>query len=221
MLFGTIANPQSAAVLLGALIAVSGLRWMQTGQGFWWLAAATALASVVAVTHSLPAGAFMVAIVAALLLRRSGWRLAGDWEPRWWQLGVLTAIVVAPVIVFGRSISARATLSNAELYAFAPLDSWRSVLTGALQEVSVLHSPWYPSGSLGGGEGTPLVQRLLRASVDGLPTWLTVAVFALVVVTARGWSCACTPIAVPMPRSRVPSMAPLPSDHTSCRPRPS
>ncbi len=184
LLFGTVANPQSAAVLLGALIAWSGLRWMRTGTGFWWLAAATALASGVAVTHSLPAGAFMLAVVAALLLRRGGWHVAGGWEPRWWQLGVLAAIVVAPVVVFGRWISSRATLSNDELYAFAALDSWHSVLTGALQELTILHSPWYAAGSLGGGEGTPLVQRLLRASVDGLPTWLTVAVFALVVVTA-------------------------------------
>lgn len=186
LLYGTIANPQSTAVLLGALIAWSGLRWMRTGRGFWWLAAATGLASGVAVTHSLPAGAFMLAIVTALLLRRRGWRVASPWEPRWWQLGVLTVLVVAPVLVFGWWISSRATISNDELYAFAALDSWRSVVAGGVQELTVLHSPWYVSGSLGSGEGSPLVQRLLRVGVDGLPMWQTVGVFALaVLVTVR------------------------------------
>ena len=101
LLYGTIANPQAAAIPLGALIAWTGIRWMQSGRGFWWLAAATALASGVAVTHSLPAGVFMLAIIAAPLLRRFGWRVSGDWDPRWWQLVVLTVLVVAPVIMFG------------------------------------------------------------------------------------------------------------------------
>ncbi len=184
LLYGTIANPQSAAVLAGALIAWSGLRWMLTGRGFWWLAAATAFASLVAVTHSLPAGAFMLAIIAALILRRAGWRVAGRWDPRWWQLGVLTVIVVAPVIVFGWWISAQATISNEELYAFAALDSWHTVAAGAVEELSTLHSPWYATGSLGIGADGTLTQRLVRSGVQGLPLWQTLAVFAVVVTVS-------------------------------------
>jgi hypothetical protein len=126
----------------------------------------------------------MLAIVAERLLHRSGRRVAGSWESRWWQLGVLSLIVVTPVVVFGRWISTHATLSNDELYAFAALDSWRSVAAGGMQELTSLHSPWYPSGSLGVGEGSPLLLRMLRALVEGLPTWQTIAVFALVAVTS-------------------------------------
>lgn len=184
LLFGTIANPQAAAVLLGALIAWTGIGWMRTGRGFWWLTAATVLASAVAVTHTLPAGAFMLAIIAALLLRRAGWRVAGDWRPRWWQLAVLTVVVVAPVVAYGRWISARATISNAELYAFAGLDSWRTVVSGALEELFSVHSPWYVTGSLGIGADGLLLQRLVRASINGLPMWVTIAVFAALAVTS-------------------------------------
>lgn len=182
LLYGTIANPESAATLFGALIAWTGIRWVQTGRGFWWLAAATALASGVAVTHSLPAGVFMLAIIVAPLLRRIGWRVSGEWSPRWWQLGVLTVLVVAPVIVFGWWTSSRATLSNEELYAFVALDSWRTVVTGALEELLVIHSPWYGTESLGAGADGTLPQRLLRAGAQGLPLWLTIAVFAVLAV---------------------------------------
>lgn len=182
LLYATIANPQSAGILAGALIGWSGLRWVLAGGGFWWLAAATALASGVAVTHSLPAGVFMLAIVAVKVLRRAGWRVAGTWEPRWWQLGVLTVIVVTPVLVYGSWISRHATMANEDLYAFVRLDSWRTVVSGALEELSVIHSPWYASGSLGPQDGL-LVQQLMRAAVQGLPLWMTIAVFALAGVT--------------------------------------
>lgn len=184
LLYGTIANPQAAAVLLGALIAWAGIRWMRTGRGYWWLATATTLASAIAVTHTLPAGAFMLAIVAALLLRRGGWRVAGDWRPQWWQLAVLAVVVVAPVVAYGRWISARATLSNADLYSFAALDSWRTVAAGALEELFTLHSPWYVTGSLGIGDDGLLLQRLLRASVNGLPLWVTIPVIAVLAVAS-------------------------------------
>lgn len=184
LLYGTIANPQSAAIAVGALIAWAGIRWMITGRGFWWLAAATAIGSGVAVTHSLPAGGFMLAIAAGLALRRTRWRVASAWDPRWWQLMVLAVIVVAPVVVFGWWISAHATLSNDELYSFAAVDSWRTVAAGALEELSSLHSPWYVATSLGAGDGAPLVQRLLRAAAQGLPAWQTMAVFALLVLAS-------------------------------------
>jgi hypothetical protein len=184
LLYGTIANPQAAAVLAGALIGLAGIRWMRTGRGFWWLAAATVMASAIAVTHTLPAGAFMLAVIVALLARRAGWRVAGDWRPRWWQLGVLTVVVVAPVVAYGRWISSRATISNAELYSFVALDSWRTVAAGALEELFTIHSPWYVTGSLGIGDDGLLVQRFLRASINGLPLWVTIAVFAVLAVAS-------------------------------------
>ncbi|NYE35101.1 hypothetical protein F4692_000205 [Nocardioides cavernae] len=186
LLFGTIANPQAAAVLVGALIAWSGIRWMQTGRGFWWLAAATALASGVAVTHSLPAGAFILAILGAVVLRRFGWRVTGPWDPRWWQAAVLGAVVVLPVLVFGWWISSHATITNDELYAFVALDSWQTVVAGAAEELVNIHSPWYVTGSLGIGVDGTFFQRLLRAGSGGLPMWQTIAVYAvLAVCTAR------------------------------------
>ncbi|MBC2933233.1 hypothetical protein [Nocardioides sp. zg-1228] len=179
LLYGTIANPQSAAVLAGALIAGTGIRWMLTGRGFWWLAAATALASGIAVTHTLPAGAFMLATTAALVLRRFGWHVTGRWDPRWWQVGVLGVIVVTPVIVFSWWISSHATIPNDELYSFATLDSWRTVVAGAAEELATIHSPWYAAGSLGAGADGNLAQNVLRASVHGLPAWQTIVVYAV------------------------------------------
>lgn len=186
LLYGTIANPQSAAILTGALIAWSGLRWSLSGRGFWWLAAATALASSVAVVQSLPAGVFMVAMIATLVLRRLGWTVPGPWRPRWWQLGVLAAIVLTPVVLFGRWLEARATVPNSELYGFAPFGGLADLVRGAFWEVSILHTPWYESGSLGANVDAPLLQHVARAAVQGVPLWMTLAVFApLVVVGGR------------------------------------
>ncbi|MBS2937262.1 hypothetical protein KDN32_05865 [Nocardioides sp. J2M5] len=187
LLYGTIANPQSTAVLSGALIAWAGLRWALDRGGFWPLAAATALGASVAVVDSLPAGAFMVAMTAVLVLRRLGWQVGGAWQPRWWQLGLLTALVVAPVIAYGAFISSRATLSNAELYAFAPLGGLGNVVSGGVWELSILHTPWYETSSLSAGQDAPLVQHLARSAVQGVPLWVTIAVFGcLVVAAARG-----------------------------------
>jgi hypothetical protein len=97
---------------------------------------------------------------------------------------VLTVVVVAPVLAYGRWISSRATISNAELYSFVALDSWRTVASGALEELFSIHSPWYVTGSLGIGEDGLLVQRFLRASVNGLPLWVTIAVFAVLAVAS-------------------------------------
>ncbi len=187
LLYGTIANPQSTAVLTGALIAWAGLRWALGRGGFWPLAAATALGASIAVVDSLPAGAFMVAMAAVLVLRRLGWQVAGTWQPRWWQLAVLGVLVVGPVIGYGAFISSRATISNDELYAFASLDGLSNIIAGGVWELSILHTPWYETTSLSAAEDAPLVQHVLRAAVQGVPLWLTLAVFAcLVVAAARG-----------------------------------
>ena len=84
--------------------------------------------------------------------------------------------------MFGWWTSSRATLSNEELYAFVALDSWRTVVAGALEELLVIHSPWYGTESLGAGADGTLPQRLLRAGAQGLPLWLTIAVFAVLAV---------------------------------------
>ena len=184
LLYGTIANPQAAAVLTGALIAWTGLRWALGGHGFWWFAAATTFASSVAVVQTLPAGIFMVGMAATLLLRRRGWTVAEPWRPRWWQLLVLTVIVVAPVVAFGRWTEARATIANSELYGFAPFGGLPEAVRGAVWEISILHTPWYESVSLGASPDASLVRHLFRAAVQGFPLWITLAVFAPLVVTA-------------------------------------
>jgi len=186
LLYGTIANPQAAAVLCGALIGWSGLRWVLIGRGFWWLAAATALGAGIAVVQSLPAGAFMVAAVLALVLQRRGWELPGPWRPRWWQVGVLAVIVLTPVVVFGRWISERATIANSELYDFVSVSSWQSIVAGAVGELSSPHTPWLESGSLAPGGHASVVRQMVRAAVQGAPFWLNVLLFGMLVVVLVG-----------------------------------
>lgn len=184
LVYGTMANPHSSAVLTGALIGWGGLRWAVGGGSFWWLAGATLVASSVAVTQSLPAGVFMVAVAATLVLRRLGWSVAEPWQPRWWQLGVLVLLVVAPVVAFSRWTEARATITNSELYAFAPPGGVGDAVRGAVWELSILHTPWYESGSLVASADAPLVQHLFRAAAQGVPLWITLAVFAPLAVVA-------------------------------------
>ena len=209
LLYGTIANPQSSAVLTGALIAWSGLRWVLGGHGFWWFAAATALAASLAVVQSLPAGVFMVAMVATLVLRRLGWTVPGPWRPRWWQLGLLTVIVVTPVVAYGRWLESRATIPNSELYGFASFDGLADVVRGALWELSILHTPWYESVSLGADPQAPLVQHASRAAVQGVPLWMTLAVFAPLAVVAGRAVLRARAASTPEDRTRTVEIVPL------------
>jgi hypothetical protein len=180
---GTKLNPSSTATLSGVLIAAAGIRWVSTGRGFGLLIAASVAASVTAITDSLPAGAFVLLIALALVAKRFGWRMAGPWEPRWTHLGALTAVLVVPIVVWGRFISARATVGNKTLYG-----SNRDVLDvirGTFAELASLHSPWFDTNSVPHGTGTFL--RSLRDSAGGIQGWigiLVIGTLSLVVLRA-------------------------------------
>ncbi|WP_141006630.1 hypothetical protein [Nocardioides humi] len=79
--FSIMVNPMSAAPLCGALIAGFGIRWVLSGRGFWWLAAATAFAAGIAVTSSLPGGVFLLACLLGMAARWRGHEFAGGWAP--------------------------------------------------------------------------------------------------------------------------------------------
>lgn len=184
LVYGTIANPQSASILTGALIAWSGLHLVRTGRGYGWLLAAVALTSTVSVIQALPAGAFILSMAAVLLLRRLGWSVPGDWRPRWWQPVGLALAVVVPVVGFAVWNSERATVPDDALYAFAAGDGLPDLVHGAVWELSILHTPWYESVSLTADADASLVQHLLRAAAQGVPLWMTLAVIAPLVVIA-------------------------------------
>ena len=183
--YGTIVNPSASALLTGALIGAAGLRWVLHGRGYVWLLAATAFAASISVTDSLPAGAFILAVFAALLARRRGWRIPGEWRPRLWQAVLLGLVVLLPVVVYGRIIESRATVDNATLYAFAPTGGFWAAVSGGLQELVVVHSPWFEGGVLA-IEGDHPIARSLRALGAGVPGLLTLLVFGVLVLYAGG-----------------------------------
>ncbi len=182
--FAAMVNPTSASTLCGALIAGLGIRWMMTGRGFWWLAAATGFAACVAVTSSLPAGVFLLAAVFGLVLRRLGHKI-GDWAPRWWQPILLGAMLVVPIVAFGWWTDSRATMTNEQLYDGYIFGNWRQVAVGVWSELLAPHFPW--------GDDTELVPQTLgsvrsyaRGVVTGLPTWLSLMVAGTLVAGAVG-----------------------------------
>jgi hypothetical protein len=180
---GVIVNPGSAALLNGVLIAGAGIRWMRTGRGFGWLALASAFASLTAVTHSLPVGAFMLAVLAALVGKRWGWRLDGPWRPRWGHLAALGAIVLVPVVVWGRVIAARATVSNGDLFSSMAPTHPATVVTGFFFELAGFHSPWTEIGHFWPGRDE-FVTGALRAVAAGLPFWLGALVIGALLLMA-------------------------------------
>jgi hypothetical protein len=185
-ILGGMVTPNSTVVLAGALIAVSGFAWVRRGKGFVWVVLATAFASCNAVIDSLPVGAFLVAILGVVVLRWRGWVLSSDvWRPTLWHFAGLAAIVVAPVIAWGRYIAATATVNNSDIYGAYAVGGWRAVLTGAIQEFAGLHSPWYD-----GSYGIPVKKSTffgtLRLVSASWPTWITVFVFgALLFIVLR------------------------------------
>lgn len=173
---GVIVNPTSTSVLTGALIAGTGLLWMRRGRGFLWFALAVAFASIIAVTDVLPAGAMLIAMLAVLLGRRFWSAGSPTWRPRWWQFAVTVALVLIPVIVWGRVITARATISNHTLYGFIPPSGKKDVAVGALVELTSLHSPWQETWGIK-AQPDGLIARLIHAISEGAPSWITVLVF--------------------------------------------
>ncbi len=194
-LFGTTANPSSAMILCGALIAGAGLRWVLSGRGFWWLAAAGVLAALVSVTASLPLGAFMLAGLGGLVARRRGHLFVGGWRPTWWQVGVLAAIAVAPVVVYGLIIDAYATQTDEVLYAFYAVPDKTTIVVGAVGELFSVHSPWAEAGGFDVGSGG-LFGRSMRAISVGEPAMVNILVFgalALATLTTALTSAPATP----------------------------
>lgn len=178
---GTIVNPTSVSVLTGALIAGTGLLWVQRGRGFLWFALSVAFASSIAVTAVLAAGGFGIAMLIILLRRRTSWIEQIDWRPRWWQLGVLAFLILGPVIAWGRFISARATVSDEALYSFLAPSGKKDILVGAVLELSLLHSPWRETHGIK-SQPASFAGRLLHSFSEGAPIWIGILVFGAIVM---------------------------------------
>jgi hypothetical protein len=180
-ILGGMVSPNSTVVLAGALIAGTGLLWLRRGRGFLWLALATAFASINAVVDALPVGAFIVLILVSVIARWRRWTIAADqWRAKLWHLLVLAAIVLIPIIAWGRYIAATATVSNSEIYGVYTVSGWRAILTGAIQELAGLHSPWF-DGSYGIPSPQSTVLGSLRFVAMSWPLWVTVIVFGALV----------------------------------------
>ncbi|HEX2896365.1 MAG TPA: hypothetical protein VHO29_20345 [Marmoricola sp.] len=197
LMFGTQVNPNSAAVLCGALIGGAGLSWVRTGRGFWKLALGTAFASVVSIISTLPVGAFLILMTTVLLLGRRNWTLPGPWQPRWSQVFALGALVLVPVYVWGRVTSAQATVSNKTLYGFFAIKQPSDVAVGAVRELFTLHDPWTEGDVLNAPAGH-VVLGLLRAPAYGVPFLVSVIVLGTLLWVAVERHLAC--------RSRTPSV---------------
>ncbi len=180
---GTIVNPSSTSVLSGALIGGTCLLWMKRGKGFTWVAIAIGFCSAIAVTSSLPAGGVLIAMLIVLVGRRWGLVTTPAWNPRWWQFAVLWALVLAPIVLWGRVISARATVPDSLLYGFIPPSGRTDILLNAIRELFLLHTPWRATGGIyRSPEGT--VPLAIFNVSESMPVWITVLVFGTVVVAA-------------------------------------
>lgn len=180
---GIMVNPGSTGILSGALIAGTGLGWMVRGWSFWWLAGSTVFAASLSVTSSLPAGVFLVAALIRLIATAAGWwRRPSTWAPKWYHPVVLSAIVLAPVLIWGRYIASTATVSNRTLYDFAAFDSWSEVWAGVISELTTLHSPWYNTPL--GPTGDNPITSMLRAAADGPPTLLSILLIGVLMALA-------------------------------------
>lgn len=185
LVYSTMVNPMSAAVLCGALVAGAGLRWLLTGRGFGWVAATTAVSAAVAVTASLPAGVLLVAVLLGLLLRLRGRRFNTPWDPRWWHAAVVAGLLVVPILAYGAVIDARATIDDATLYAPYARAGWEQVALGVWAEIFASHLPWVEDGSLVRPElGT--VRTYVRAAGIGMPLLVTAMVAGGLVAGATG-----------------------------------
>ena len=183
MVMGGIVNPNALGVLCGALIAGTGIGWMRRNRGFVWFALASAFGACVAVVCSLPVGGFLFAMLAVLVGRRFGWTVGPDrWEPRWWQLATTAAIVVAPVVIWGRYIAASATVSNATVYGGLAFEGWRKVIVGVFQEIASVHTPW-TDWDKAMPASKAFLGQILRGIAAGWPVWLTVLIFGALVFT--------------------------------------
>lgn len=185
LVMGTMVTPNSTSLLAGALIAGTGLLWIRRGRGFVWLVLAALFGSTTAVVNSLPLGGFLFLICLAVIARARGWKIGEGWKPRLWQAGVLAAVIVVPVIAWGRYITATATVSNADVYGPYQLNGWTTVVAGAIQEVFSFHSPW-TDWTMGMPANGTRVSIALRAAAGGVPPWITIVVVGALVLSIAG-----------------------------------
>lgn len=141
VLLGVTVNPGAFAVAAGGLAAVAGYWWVTRGRGFWALAAAAVACAMLTTTATLPVVGFGLAAFVVAVRRSRGWTLPGPWVPRVWQVVVLAAITVAPVLVWGRVNAARATVDNAALYAEYEIRGGDTLVGAFLSELAP-HSFW-------------------------------------------------------------------------------
>lgn len=182
LLYGTTFNPSAGAILAGALIGWAGLNWCRTGRGFGWLAGATGAAALLSVTASLPAGVFLLASTAAILLRYAGWELPGSWRPRWLHVGILTGVLVLPVLGYGWWIEDHATISNEVLYAGVATATPEGMAIGAVFEFFNLHSPWF-EGNVLFADG-PWWTVAMRHAASGMAVLTTIVIFGTLALRA-------------------------------------
>ncbi len=180
---GGMITPNATSILAGALVGGTGLLWIRRGRGFTWLALAAVFAATTAVVNSLVLGGFLFAVLVIWIANKRGWTTAERWSPKLWQLIVLAAIVLLPVVLWGRYISATATVTNAEVYGPYQFSGWSTIGIGAVQELLALHTPWI-DWSYAMPSGPEFYSRLLRSVAIGLPLWITVAVFGALLYTA-------------------------------------
>ena len=185
MLFmGTTVNPSSLTILAGALVAGTGLLWVRQGLSFWWFVAASVFAALCAATISLAIGPFLFATAVVLIGRWFGWRPSlGAWNPRWWHALVLAVIVLAPVKLWSWVIESRATVGNDVLYAFAEPASFQQVLSGTVEELTRLHSPWAEAYVL---QTSVDWLQPLRQGASGLTVWVGTLFVATLVLAVLG-----------------------------------
>lgn len=175
-LYGESFNPMSVTVAVAAVFAGFAITWVRTDRGFWGVALTTAVASGLTVTTSLPAGAMILAVLGAVVMRARGHDVAGPWQPRLWHAGVLGVLLVSPILVFNWVIESRATVPDSVLYDFSAVQGARPLVVGSVRELTTLHTPWFDSDALVVKSGH-LLPEVLRGAVNGLPAILTIAIF--------------------------------------------
>ncbi|WP_104105248.1 hypothetical protein [Nocardioides sp. 616] len=183
--YGPMVNPGSAATLCGALVALGGFAWMRSRRWFWGYLAAALLASCVAATASLTVGVFAIVSGVTWLAGLLGVRTMRDWQVRWWHLLLQAVVFLGPVLVWEQVISARATVPDSVVYAVVAVASTTALISGALAELTTLHSPWTDVGALGETDGD-LLGTYVRALGYGLPSLVTVLVFGTLALAALG-----------------------------------
>jgi hypothetical protein len=173
--FGTIVNPSSAALLTGALVAAAGIFWLRRGKGFVWLLLAVGFTGLVAFIFTLPSIVFALFIMAMLFLRKinywqGNYNQFGLPKLNWYQPIALLSFSFLPLFAWVTWISSRSTVSNSDLYGFAPIPSFPRLIANVMSETFKIHSPWFAYE-----EPSDLsdLSSFLKVLSSGVPLWIS------------------------------------------------